>query len=99
MPRIIMRRGPDPGKVYNVDGEHVRIGRGRSNDVIIHDNEVSREHCELARVDNYYLLKDVGSSNGTFVNGQRVDDEGWLLKSDCIIEIGDSITMEYIVED
>jgi pSer/pThr/pTyr-binding forkhead associated (FHA) protein len=94
-----MRRGPEPGKVYNADGETVRIGRGRRNEVIIHDNEVSREHCELVRHDDYYLLKDVGSSNGTFVNGQRVDDEGWLLKSDCIIEIGDSITLEYIVED
>lgn len=96
MSTIIMRRGPEPGKIFPIEGDMIKIGRGRKNNIIIHDNEVSREHCYLTRANEYYLLRDGGSSNGTFVNGQRVDDEGWLLKSDCIIEIGDSITLEYV---
>jgi pSer/pThr/pTyr-binding forkhead associated (FHA) protein len=90
-----MLRGPHPGQVYELGDAVVRIGRGHRNHIIIHDNEVSREHCVLSRVNGDYELKDLNSSNGTFVNGQRVSDEGWLLKSNCIIEIGDSITLEF----
>lgn len=98
MARLIMRRGPDPGKVFHLDKDVHKIGRGRKNDFIIHDNEVSREHCQLIRKGGFYELVDLDSSNGTFVNGQRVADEGWLLKTDCIVEIGDSITFEYLTD-
>jgi pSer/pThr/pTyr-binding forkhead associated (FHA) protein len=96
MPTIVMRRGPEPGRVFHLEGETVQIGRGRKNEIVIHDNEVSREHCVLNRAGDNYELRDLGSSNGTFLNGQRVTGDGWLLKSDCLIEIGDSITLEYL---
>lgn len=95
MARLTILRGPETGKSYVLDQDTIQIGRGRKNDIIIHDNEVSREHCRLVRVKDSYELRDLSSSNGTFVNGQRVTEEGWLLKSTCIIEIGDSITLEF----
>ena len=83
MAHMTMRRGPEPGRIYELKGDRIKIGRGRRNHIIIHDNEVSREHCELTLVGDDYELRDLGSSNGTFVNGQRVGEDGWLLKSDC----------------
>src|SRR5262249_2845237 len=50
----------------------LRIGRGDQNDLRLNDASVSRYHAFLRRVDGRYLLSDVGSQNGTFVNGRRV---------------------------
>lgn len=94
MSYLIMRRGPEPGKLYRLETDSVSIGRGSKNDIVIHDNEVSREHLLLSRTEEGYELHDKSSSNGTFVNGQLVDGV-WVLQSHCIIELGDSITLEY----
>lgn len=94
MARLIMRRGPTIGAVYELLDDVVTIGRGRTNKIIIHDNEVSREHCRLIRVMDDYELEDLNASNGTFVNGQRVI-KTWLLRSGMLVELGDTITLEY----
>ncbi|MEL6403847.1 MAG: FHA domain-containing protein [Chloroflexota bacterium] len=99
MPRLKMLRGPDVGTVYELDKSTVSIGRGQKNTIIIQDNEVSRNHCRLVRVLDDYEIHDLNSTNGTFVNGQRVDEGGWLLSGRCIVEIGDSITLEYTPTD
>lgn len=98
MPKLIVRRGPEPGKTFNVSTEVVQVGRGTRNDIVIEDNEVSREHCRLVRAGEYYELLDLDSSNGTFVNGHRVR-ENWPLRGKCLIELGDSITLEYQLGD
>lgn len=95
MPQLKMLRGPEPGKVYDLEGENIMIGRGRKNDIIIHDNEVSREHCRLVRVLDDYEIHDGVSTNGTYVDGHKVDASGWMLYNNCIVEIGDSITFQY----
>lgn len=97
MPWLKMLRGPKPGEVFELRDERITVGRGRKNGIIIHDNEVSREHCVFVRVLDAYELHDLNSTNGTFVNGQQVDGSGWMIDSRCIIEIGDSITLEYSV--
>lgn len=98
MSRLIMRRGPDRGRVYPLDAETITIGRGNRNTIIIRDNEVSREHVTLTRTERGYELYDLDSRNGTFINGIKVDDV-WLLESQCIIELGDSVTLEYRPDD
>lgn len=98
MPQLKMLRGPDPGATFQLSGETILIGRGRRNDIIIHDNEVSREHCRLVRVLDDYEIHDGVSTNGTFVDGHQVDTSGWMLYHNCIIEIGDSITFQYTQE-
>jgi pSer/pThr/pTyr-binding forkhead associated (FHA) protein len=94
MAELIMRRGPDPGRTFRLSADTVQIGRGTRNEIVIIDNEVSREHCRLIRNGSYYEIEDLASSNGTFVNGQRVY-ENWPLQAACIIELGDSITLEF----
>jgi len=89
-----MRRGPKPGKLYRLEAEEIRIGRGTKNDIIIHDNEISRDHALLRQATGAYELRDLNSSNGTYVNGQEVITP-WLLRTQCIIEFGDSITFDF----
>lgn len=55
-----------------VDRERVTIGRERHNDVVIDDPAVSREHAAIAAVGNDHILEDLGSVNGTLVNGVPV---------------------------
>jgi pSer/pThr/pTyr-binding forkhead associated (FHA) protein len=89
-----MRRGPQVGQVFTWRDEVVQIGRGMRNDFIIDDNEVSREHCRVRRSGQAYALFDLSSNNGTFVNGHRITDS-WQLKHGDIIELGDSITLQF----
>lgn len=96
MPMLKMLRGPDVGVEYPLQGETLTIGRGRRNDIIIQDNEVSRTHCRLMRVLDDYEIHDLESTNGTFVNGQRITGTGWLLSGRSVVELGDSITLEYV---
>ncbi len=94
MARLTMRRGPDIGTVYELKSSIVTIGRGSKNDIVIVDNEVSRNHCRLVRNDTGYQLEDLDSNSGTFVNGRRVSDPRSLM-SGGLIELGDTITLAY----
>lgn len=94
MLRLTMRRGPTPGAVYDLSSDEITIGRGNKNHIVIRDNEVSRTHCRLVRLTGNYEVHDLASINGTFVNGQRVVSS-WLLQPGALIELGDSITLEY----
>ena len=72
MPSLFVIQGRDQGTRFRLDGTTVTIGRGTSNQVQLHDTEVSREHAELMQRGDKLVLRDLGSSNGTFVNGSPV---------------------------
>jgi nitrogen-specific signal transduction histidine kinase len=72
VPSLFVIRGNDQGTRFELDGQAIGLGRDSANVVQIHDTEVSRQHAELRRTDTTYLLVDLNSSNGTFVNGRRV---------------------------
>jgi adenylate cyclase len=63
---------PNQRLEHVLDGRPLVAGRSPSTDLRLHDRSVSRRHFEVRWVDGEYILRDVGSSNGTFVNGQRV---------------------------
>lgn len=50
----------------------LRIGRERGNDIVLRDARVSREHAEVSFERGFFIIRDLGSSNGTFVNGREV---------------------------
>ncbi len=72
MPTLFVIRGADQGSRFELTEAAVRVGRDPSNTIQVHDTEVSRHHAEIRRTENDYAISDLGSSNGTFVNGQRV---------------------------
>lgn len=71
MPKLIVQTGPRSGKEFSFD-RSVIIGRGLAADLALDDPEVSRRHALLRWVDGDCFVLDLGSANGTFVNGRRV---------------------------
>ncbi len=70
--RFVMRSGPTVGKVYPLEAAEISIGRDSSNMVAINDAEVSRRHARMELRGTAYMIQDLGSTNGTFVNGTRI---------------------------
>ena len=68
----------------------VIIGRGTECDLMVHDIKASRKHCQLTRQGDGFLLTDLDSKNGTYVNGQRITAPV-LLRSKETFKIGDTI--------
>ena len=56
-------------------GPTLVVGRRESSDIVLRFPNVSGRHCELVVVDGYWVVKDLGSSNGTKVNGTRVTEQ------------------------
>ena len=75
MPSLLVIQGRDRGTRYPLPGTDgpVGIGRESGNVVQLHDNEVSRRHAEIRLADGKHVVIDLKSSNGTFVNGRRVE--------------------------
>ncbi|NDC53451.1 MAG: FHA domain-containing protein [Planctomycetia bacterium] len=75
MPTLLVIQGRDRGKRYDLAAHEgaVGIGRETGNVVQLDDNEVSRRHAEIRRVDGRVEVGDLKSSNGTYVNNRRVD--------------------------
>lgn len=71
MPTLYVLQGPDKGRTYHTPNEPVVIGR-TSDQVHLTDNSTSRRHAEIRPHNGEWTLQDLNSSNGTFLNGQRV---------------------------
>ena len=73
MASLFVIQGRDQGKRFELDRPLLSLGRDASCTIQLNDTEVSRKHDELRFQDNAIGIRDLGSSNGTFVNGKRVD--------------------------
>jgi signal transduction histidine kinase len=90
VPRLIVIKGPDVGKQFELDAEIVGVGRDSTNRIRLLDTETSRRHAEFRRRDDgNFGLYDLGSANGTFVNTRPVREQE--LKSGDHIQVGQTI--------
>jgi len=94
--RLIVRRGPQPNQIYDLNKDIITLGRDITNDIVINDPEVSRHHGRLTRGGGGYTLEDLGSTNGTFVGGQRLTGARPLSGGD-VIGLGETVTLSYEV--
>lgn len=92
--QFVMRSGPTPGVVFPLEGEQLTIGRDSSNAVAINDAEVSRKHARLSFQGGKYVIDDLGSTNGTFVNGQRLAGPV-VLKAGDVVSLGEQIVLMF----
>ena len=72
MPALHVLQGPDKGKRFTIDGDSFVLGR-RSVEVPLSDHAISRRHAELRLREGQWIIEDFHSSNGTYINGQRID--------------------------
>jgi predicted component of type VI protein secretion system len=82
--KLSVRQGPRPNLVFELDQDSYIIGREAGNEIVIEDPQVSRRHATLTRQGATYLLEDIGSTNGTYVNGKRVTAPVLLSNGDTI---------------
>ncbi|MEW5941691.1 MAG: FHA domain-containing protein, partial [Chloroflexota bacterium] len=92
--QFVMRSGPMPGVTFPLEGDQLIIGRDASSSIAINDAEISRKHSRLSFQGGKYVLEDLGSTNGTFVNGQRLAGPV-VLKPGDVVSLGEQIVLMY----
>ena len=92
--RMIVRSGPNPGTVFELTREVSTIGRDVTNEIVIGDAEISRQHARLTRTPGGYVLEDLGSTNGTFVNSERLMAPR-VLKPGDMIAFGENVNLMF----
>jgi pSer/pThr/pTyr-binding forkhead associated (FHA) protein len=92
--RLIVRRGPQPNQTFDLTKDIITLGRDITNDIVINDPEVSRHHLRFTRGAEGYNIEDLGSTNGTFVGGQRLSGVRALRRGD-MIGLGETVTLSY----
>ena len=71
---LVVKRGPNAGSRFLLDAEVTTAGRHPESDIFLDDVTVSRRHAEFAREGGGFVVRDVGSLNGTYLNRERIDD-------------------------
>jgi hypothetical protein len=70
---LVVKRGPNAGSRFLLDADMTTAGRHPESDIFLDDVTVSRRHAEFVREGGGFLVRDVGSLNGTYLNRERID--------------------------
>ena len=73
---LVVKRGPNAGSRFLLDAEVTTAGRHPESDIFLDDVTVSRRHAEFVREAGGFVVRDVGSLNGTYLNRERIDAAG-----------------------
>jgi pSer/pThr/pTyr-binding forkhead associated (FHA) protein len=92
--RLVIRSGVDVGKEFVLEKNEYIIGREQTADITISDPEISRRHARLFFQNGSYIIEDLGSTNGTFVNGQKISGP-YLLRPGEVVNFGEHVSVLY----
>src|SRR4030042_6859342 len=92
--RLVVRQGPIPGQIFELTRKEIVIGRDIANDFVINDAEVSRKHARLILEGDRYKIEDLNSTNGTYIDGQRLIGPHVMTIGE-IIMLGDKVGVVY----
>jgi hypothetical protein len=70
---LVVKRGPNAGSRFLLDAEVTTAGRHPESDIFLDDVTGSRRHAEFVREDGGFVVRDVGSLNGSYLNRERID--------------------------
>ncbi len=84
MASLVTIKGPNPGQRFTLSGDSLLIGRQEDADIYLESLAVSRQHARLRCHGGEYFVEDVGSSNGTFINGRRISGPTPLVEGDAL---------------
>ncbi|MFI4946927.1 MAG: FHA domain-containing protein, partial [Burkholderiales bacterium] len=88
MPHLRLASANGPPEWFPMRGDRIVLGRSRDCDLILPDVLLSRRHAELVRAEHGWLLRDLGSLNGTRLNGARLEKDVMLQDGD-VVEVAD----------
>jgi len=94
---LVVLAGASVGEMYKVEGDKVIIGRGQKAQIRLFDDGISREHAEVVIENGNVYLVDLGSTNGTFCNGLKVDKRQ-LIDGDKIL-VGSTTILKFTYHD
>ncbi len=86
---LVVIYGLDLGKKYNLDKPSLIIGRSSKADIQVDQESVSRNHCKIINTGKTIMMRDLGSTNGTYVNDELIDE--YVLRDGDFFKIGRSI--------
>lgn len=92
--RLTIIKGFNKGEVFPLEADEIIIGRGEENEIVFNIAEVSRTHAILTKAEEGFMIKDLGSTNGTFVDKKKIGGK-YLLKPGDTVMLGDAIYMTY----
>ena len=72
---LVVIYGLDLGRKFNLTRPQIIIGRSSKADIQIDQEAVSRNHCKIINTGKSIMLRDLGSTNGTYVNGERITSQ------------------------
>jgi serine phosphatase RsbU (regulator of sigma subunit) len=93
VPILQVTVGPNAGRVFKLDREHTLIGRNQDCDIVLEPKSVSRRHAEVVRRNGDFLIRDLESTRGTFVDGERLSSPV-VLRHGASLVVGD-VTLRY----
>ncbi|OJX46917.1 MAG: hypothetical protein BGO78_15550 [Chloroflexi bacterium 44-23] len=96
--QLVIRKGANPGQTFPIDLTEMYIGRDLGCEIVINDTEVSRRHAKIYVQGSGFVIEDLGSTNGTFVNGQRITGPHVLVPGE-EIALGDTTTLLFEVKE
>lgn len=95
--RLSVIKGYNKGDEFPLEKDEITIGRGEENDIVLSIAEVSRSHAVLTKAEGGYMIQDMGSTNGTFVDKKEVGGK-YLLKPGDTVMLGDAIYLTYAAD-
>lgn len=99
IPLLIIYRGLLAGSRWPVTGDSVTLGRAKDCDVVLPEREVSRHHARIERDTTGYVLRDLGSRNGTAVNGEALGNLPYRLRDGDEIELAGALRISFVAGD
>src|SRR5256714_2193824 len=84
--KLVVLKGSQRGKEFVISGDVIRIGKVEGNDLVLPEETVSRVHCEILRDQKGHLLRDLQSTNGTFLDGAEIREA--YIRAGSVITIG-----------
>lgn len=95
-PVLVVNRGPGAGKVFDLNLESATcIGRAKANDIVLDDVAVSSEHCRIRAENGAFVVHDLSSTNGTFVNDHKISRQP--LAAGDLLQVGETF-MQFRLE-
>ncbi|HEY8076543.1 MAG TPA: GGDEF domain-containing protein [Labilithrix sp.] len=94
---LVVLQGTNVGEMHKIEGPETIIGRAMSAQVRLNDDGISRRHCRVLQIGGQVLIEDLGSANGTLVNGEMVQQHP--LKEGDKVRLGSTTMLKFTYQD